>query len=185
MPGQCRPADCRAEHFFHISVNVIGQGDDFAVGGTLDRQLFALFQQGLAVGIGLCRLHRHLGEAEEIVLKHLGLYHEVTVGVGLILKSLVCLQNKVDAGIAQVNAFAADVLAALHEALAGINELHPSAAVHGLTLGQYPDVSGNAGIVEQVGGQLHNGFHKIPVDEVAANLGGTAAGIAVNREEPF
>ena len=50
--------------------------------------------------------------------------------------------------------------------------------MHGLALGQHPDVSGNAGIVEQVGGQLHNGFHKIPVDEVAADFRRTTAGIA-------
>lgn len=186
MPVQCRPADCRAEHFCHVSVNVIGQGDDLAVGGTLDRQLFALLQQELAVGIGLCRLHRHLGKAEEIVLKNLGLHNKVVGGVDLILvKALVGFEDQVDAGVIQIYTLGTNVLAAFDEALAGINELHPSAAAHGLALGQNPDVSGDASIVEQVSGQLHNGFHQIFVDKIAANLGGTAAGIAVNREEPF
>ena len=44
-------------------------------------------------------------------------------------------------------------------------------------IGQDPDIGGNAGVVKDVIGQSDDGFQQIIFQNVAADLGGAAAGV--------
>lgn len=72
----------------------------------------------------------------------------------------------------------AEVLAQLLIQLRGINELDLALTLLGLVIGQHPDVGGDAGVVEDVVRQLDDGLQVVVLDEVAADIAGTAAGIA-------
>ena len=161
----------------HIGVPILAQGDNFAVRCALDRLHHTLFQHRLAVFIGQCGFHRHLGKTKKVVFKHLGFHRQVVIGINRIGKALVGFQDELDAGFVQIHALGTDVFAAFHKAFAGVDQLYTPAALHRLALGQHPDIGGNAGVVKQVGGQLYNGFHKVLMDKIAANLGRTAARI--------
>ena len=63
----------------------------------------------------------------------------------------------------------------------GVDGLHLAAPVLGLAVGEDPDVRGDAGVVEDVEGQSHDGFQPVVLDDPAADVALALAGIA--REE--
>ena len=72
----------------------------------------------------------------------------------------------------------AEVLAQRLEPLAGVDELHLALAVRGLSVGQHPDVGGDAGVVEEVERQRDDGFEPVVLDEPAADVALALAGVA-------
>ena len=42
-----------------------------------------------------------------------------------------------------------------------INQLHGAFAMRQLAIAEYPDISANARVVEHIGRQANNGFHKV------------------------
>ena len=62
--------------------------------------------------------------------------------------------------------------------LRGVDELHDALAVVGLAVGEHPDVGGDAGVVEHVGGQRDDGLDQVVLQHVAADLGLAGAGAA-------
>ena len=72
----------------------------------------------------------------------------------------------------------AEVFAQLAKELAGFDELHFAAALSGLVIREHPDVGGDAGVIEQVVGQLDDGLKHVVLDDVAADVAFTAASVA-------
>ena len=73
---------------------------------------------------------------------------------------------------------AALVLPEFLEGLGGIDELNLIYVVPLLLVGDEPDVSGDAGVVEDVVRQLNDGFHQIAFHQVAADIAFTTAGVS-------
>ena len=82
----------------------------------------------------------------------------------------VGFDDQVSACLGNIHSLVTNGLAAGLIALAGINELHFPDVLRGLVLGDDPDVGGDAGIVETVVGELHNGIQPVVLDQVAADL---------------
>ena len=80
-------------------------------------------------------------------------------------------------GIGEGAVFRSEVFAELFVELGGIDELDLALAVLGLLVGEHPDVGGDAGVVEDVVRELDDGFQQVVLDEVLADVTGTAAGI--------
>ncbi len=95
-----------------------------------------------------------------------------------ILHSGECAYDLVDVGGSEGAVLFAEVLAQLFVELGGVDELDLALALRGLVIGQHPDVGGDAGVVEDVVRKLDDGLQVVVLDEVAADVAGTAAGIA-------
>ena len=77
----------------------------------------------------------------------------------------ISLHDQVAASVADLHTLVAQALTSLVVALAGINELYLALTLTALVLCHHPDVSGNAGIIEQVVGQLHDGLQPVVLVE--------------------
>jgi hypothetical protein len=78
-----------------------------------------------------------------------------------------------DAGdvlVAQLLALAAQALAHLLPHAAGVDQLHLALARFGLAVADDPDVGGDAGVVEHVGGQADDGLTQVVLQHVAADF---------------
>ena len=64
----------RQDVLLHIGVDILRERDDLRVSRTLDRLLFPLLQNGLAMLVRLCRFNGHFCKAKKAVVKHLGLH---------------------------------------------------------------------------------------------------------------
>src|SRR6266487_5316657 len=78
-------------------------------------------------------------------------------------------------------AFVAQALAHLHPEICGIDELHFTSSLLLFAVGEYPDIGGDACVVEKLLGQGYDDLKPIVLQYPAANLAFTTAGIA--REE--
>ena len=72
----------------------------------------------------------------------------------------------------------AHVLAQGLEPLGGVDELHLAFAMLGLPVREHPDVSGDAGVVEEVQREGDDGLQPIVLDDPAADVALTLAGVA-------
>lgn len=163
---------------FHVGIHVLGEGDQFAVALRLVGLGLAALEDGLAALVAQRRFHGDLGVAEGDVVPHLALDDLRAALVYAVVKRIIRLHDEPDAAVIEIDALVADVLAPLDKAAAGVDELHLARAVHGLVFGDEPDVGGNAGIVEQIRRQLHDGLHQIAFNHIAADFAGTAARVA-------
>lgn len=84
----------------------------------------------------------------------------------------------VDVFIAEFFALAAQAFAHLLPHAAGVDQLDLVFAVLGLLVGDDPDISADAGIVEHVGRQADDGFQQIILEDIAADFAFPAARIA-------
>src|SRR6266702_2265374 len=75
-------------------------------------------------------------------------------------------------------AFVAQAFAHLHPEVSGIDELHFTSSLLLFAVGEYPDIGGNACVVEKLLGQGNNSLEPIILHHPAANLALTAASIA-------
>ena len=72
----------------------------------------------------------------------------------------------------------AEVLAQRLEPLAGVDELHLALAVCWLPVGQHPYIGGDAGVVEEVERQRDDGLKPVVLDQPAADVALSLAGVA-------
>ena len=149
----------------------------FGVGHRL-----ALFQDLLPVLIQQWAFHGDLVIAQGHAVQHPALADEFCPGLQLSLIGLVPVlpvgpDDQLPAGLGDVHPLVADGLPARLIALAGINELDFPDVLRGLVLGDDPDVGGDAGVVEAVVGELHNGIQPVVLDQVPADLRLTGTGV--------
>ena len=122
-----------------------------------------------------------LAEIKRLYTKITGKKNLYTDLVNEIIEAVVSLYDEVAAEVGYLHALVAKGLAALLEALAGINQLHLALTLRTLVLGDHPDVSGNARVVEQVGGQLHDGLQPVVVEQITTDVALATAGIALEE----
>src|SRR6218665_2522491 len=72
--------------------------------------------------------------------------------------------------IADAAALVTQALFHRHPVVAGVDELHLALAVRLLAVGQRPDVSTDAGVVEKLLGERDDGLEPIVLDDPAADL---------------
>ncbi|MCY1305563.1 hypothetical protein D9M70_553750 [compost metagenome] len=75
-----------------------------------------------------------------------------------------------DVFLGELAVLLAQVLAQLLVKVGGVYQLHFAAPLLILLVGQQPDIGSDASVVEQVVGQLDNGFEVVFLDEVAADV---------------
>lgn len=83
-----------------------------------------------------------------------------------------------DVGGGEGAVFLAEVFAKLFVEVGGVDELDFAATGFGFVVAEDPDVGGDVGVVEDVVGQLDDGFEEVVLDEVLADVAGAAASIA-------
>ena len=166
-----------------VGVNILHQRHIFGVPQTGVRHRLAALQDNVARLVPLGALHHDLVVAELHALKHLALAVDtVFVAVHLAVGKLaVGGDDQFPAGIGDVVALGADALAAGLEAVAGVNELHLACTVGGLILAEYPDVGGDAGVHEHIGGKLDDAVQPVVFQNILPDVAGPAAGIAAEQ----
>ena len=103
----------------------------------------------------------------------------VLVAVNRVVFELaVCLHDQAAAEVGDVVALGADALAARFIAMARVDQLHLARAVGRLVLGAYPNIGGNARVHKLVGAELYDCVEPVVLQHIAANLAGTALGVA-------
>ena len=90
-----------------------------------------------------------------------GTFHSVTAGTSIPLFT----HNELASRLGNLHAFVAKRLAAFLVTLAGIDELHLALALSRFVAGDDPNVGSNSRIVEQVVGQLNDGFQPVARNE--------------------
>ena len=166
-----------------VGVNILHQRHVFGVPQAGVRHRLAAFQDDVASLIPLGAFHHDLVVAELHALEHLALAVDaVFVAVHLAVGKLaVGGDDQLPAGIGDVVALGADALAAGLKAVAGINELHLARAVGGLILAEHPDVGGNTGVHEHIGGKLDDAVQPVVFQNILPDVAGPAAGIAAEQ----
>ena len=166
-----------------VGVNILHQRHVFGVSQAGVRHGLAAFQEDAARLIPLGALHHDLVVAELHALEHLTLAVDaVFVAVHLAVgKFAVGGDDQLPAGVGNVVALGADALAAGLKAVAGVNELHLARAVGGLILAEHPDVGGDAGIHEHIGGKLDDAVQPVVFQNILPDVAGPAAGIAAEQ----
>lgn len=89
--------------------------------------------------------------------------------------------DQLPAGIGDVVALGADALAARLKAVAGVNKLYLARAVGGLILAEHPDVGGDAGVHEHIGGKLDDAVQPVVFQNILPDVAGPAAGVAAEQ----
>ena len=135
----------------------------------------------------MLRIHdEQLTVFEVVVLTHLAFHTNLcTVSGSLhedtISKVVVSLHNELASRLGNLHALIAKRFTALLVTLAGINELHLALTFCRFVASDDPDISGNACVVEEVVGQLHDGLQPVVLQEVTTNVAFTTAGIALEQ----
>ena len=65
--------------------------------------------------------------------------------------------------------------------MAGVNKLHLARTVGGLILAEHPDVGGDAGVHEHIGGKLDDAVQPVVFQNILPDVAGPAAGIAAEQ----
>ena len=166
-----------------VGVNILHQRYVFGVSQAGVRHRLATLQDNVARLVPLGALHHDLVVAELHALEHLALAVDaVFVAVHLAVGKLtVGGDDQLPAGIGDVVALGADALAAWLKAVAGVNKLHLACAVGGLILAEHPDVGGDAGVHEHIGGKLDNAVQPVVFQNILPDVAGAAAGIAAEQ----
>ena len=107
-------------------------------------------------------LHRHFDKAEVGVI--------VDLAMLIFNESGIDGRNLGDLIVGDMVALAAPALAHLLEKAGGVDELHLARPPGRLAIGDNPDIRGDAGIVKQVGGQRHNRFQPVMLDNPLAKI---------------
>lgn len=128
-------------------------------------------------------LHHDFVVTKLHALKHLALAVDaVFVAVDLAVGKLaVCRDNKFPAVVGDIVALGADALAARLVAVAGIDELYLASTVGGLVLAEHPDIGGDAGVHEHIGGKLDDAVQPVVFEDVLPDVAGAAACIATEQ----
>ena len=173
----------RAELPGQSSVNILHQRHIFGVTQAGVRHGLAALQEDVACLVPLGALHNDLVVAELHTLEHLALAVDaVFVAVHLAVGKLaVGGDDQLPAGIGDVVALGADALAAGFKAVAGVNELYLACTVGGLILTEHPDVGGDAGVHEHIGGKLDDAVQPVVFQNILPDVAGAAAGIAAEQ----
>ena len=166
-----------------VGVNILHQRHVFGVTQAGVRHRLAALQDNVACFVPLGALHHDLVVAELHALEHLALAVDaVFVAVHLAVGKLtVGGDDQFPAGIGDVVALGADALAAWLEAVAGVNKLHLARTVGGLILAEHPDVGGDAGVHEHIGGKLDDAVQPVVFQNILPDVAGPAAGIAAEQ----
>lgn len=96
-------------------------------------------------------------------------------------KLAVSGHDKLPAVVGDVVALGADALAARLEAVAGIDELHLARAVIGFVFAQHPDIGGDTGVHEHIGGKLDDAVQPVVFEDVLPDVAGAASGVAAEQ----
>lgn len=166
-----------------VGVNILHQRHVFSVTQAGVRHGLATLHDNVACLVPLGALHHDLVVAELHALEHLALAVDaVFVAVHLAVGKLaVGGDDQLPAGIGDVVALGADALAAGFKAVAGVNKLHLARTVGGLILAENPDVGGDAGVHEHIGGKLDNAVQPVVFQNILPDVAGPAAGIAAEQ----
>lgn len=166
-----------------VGVNILHQRHIFGVPQAGVRHRLATLQDNVACFVPLGALHHDLVVAELHALEHLALAVDaVFVAVHLAVGKLTVGGNdQFPAGIGDVVALGADALAAGLEAVAGVNKLHLACTVGGLILAEHPDVGGDAGVHEHIGGKLDDAVQPVVFQNILPDVTGPAAGVAAEQ----
>ena len=166
-----------------VGVNILHQRHVFGVTQAGVRHRLAALQDNVACFVPLGALHHDLVVAELHALEHLALAVDaVFVAVHLAVGKLaVGGDDQLPAGIGDVVALGADALAAGLEAVAGVNKLYLARTVGGLILAEHPDVGGDAGVHEHIGGKLDDAVQPVVFQNILPDVAGSAAGIAAEQ----
>ena len=166
-----------------VGVNILHQRYVFGVPQAGVRHRLATLQDNVARFVPLGTLYHDLVVAEHHALEHLALAIDaVFVAVHLAVGKLaVGGDDQLPAGIGDVVALGADALAAWLEAVAGVNKLHLARTVGGLILAEHPDVGGDAGVHEHIGGKLDDAVQPVVFQNILSDVAGPAASIAAEQ----
>ena len=166
-----------------VGVNILHQRHVLGVTQAGVRHRLAAFQDNVARFVPLAALPHDLVVTELHALEHLALTVDaVFVAVHLAVGKLaVGGDNQLPAGIGDVVALGADALAAWLEAVAGVNKLYLARTVGGLILAEHPDVGGDAGVHEHIGGKLDDAVQPVVFQNILPDVAGPAAGIAAEQ----
>ena len=166
-----------------VGVNILHQRHVFGVPQAGVRHRLAALQEDVARFVPLGALHHDLVVAELQALEHLALAVDaVFVAVYLAVGKLaVGGDDQLPADIGDVVALGADALAAGLEAVAGVNKLHLARTVGGLILAEHPDVGGDAGVHEHIGGKLDDAVQPVVFQNILPDVAGAAAGVAAEQ----
>lgn len=166
-----------------VGVNILHQRHVFGVPQAGVRHRLATLQDNVACFVPLGAFHHDLVVAELHALEYLALAIDaVFVAVHLAVgKFAVGGDDQLPAGIGDVVALGADALAAWLEAVAGVNKLHLARTVGGLILAEHPDVGGDAGVHEHIGGKLDDAVQPVVFQNILPDVAGAAAGIAAEQ----
>ena len=166
-----------------VGVNILHQRHVFGVPQAGVRHRLAALQDNVARFVPLGALHHDLVVAELHALEHLALAVDaVFVAVHLAVGKLaVGGDDQFPAGIGDVVALGADALAAGFKAVAGVNKLHLARTVGGLILAEHPDVGGDAGVHEHIGGKLDDAVQPVVFQNILPDVAGPTAGIAAEQ----
>lgn len=166
-----------------VGVNILHQRHVFGVPQAGVRHRLAALQEDVARFVPLGAFHHDLVVAELHALEHLALAVDaVFVAVHLAVGKLaVGGDDQLPAGIGDVVALGADALAAGLEAVAGVNKLYLARAVGGLILAEHPDVGGDAGVHEHIGGKLDDAVQPVIFQNILPDVAGSAAGVAAEQ----
>ena len=166
-----------------VGVNILHQRYVFGVPQAGVRHRLAALQNDVACFVPLGALHNDFVVAELHALEHLALAIDaVFVAVHLAVgKFAVGGDDQFPAGIGDVVALGADALAAGLEAVAGVNKLHLARTVGGLILAEHPDVGGDAGVHEHIGGKLDDAVQPVIFQNILPDVAGSAAGVAAEQ----
>ena len=164
-------------------VNVLHQRHVFGVPQAGVRHRLAALHEDVARLVPLGALHHDLVVAELHALEHLALAVDaVFVAVHLAVgKFAVGGDDQFPAGIGDIVALGADALAAGFKAVAGVNKLYLARTVGGLILAEHPDVGGDAGVHEHIGGKLDDAVQPVVFQNILPDVAGPAAGVAAEQ----
>ena len=87
-------------------------------------------------------------------------------------------QMRAMSGLAELAVLLAQVLAERPVPAGGVDQLHLAGSVRGLAVGQHPHIGGDAGVVEHVERQGDDRLQPVVLDDPAADIAFTLAGVA-------
>ena len=99
-------------------------------------------------------------------------------GLFSLFKGEVGVADALDVFRREFAVFLAEILAEGLEPLSSVDELNLAFAVFGLAVGEHPDVSGDAGVIEKVEREGDDGFDPIVFNEPAADVAFALASVA-------
>ena len=175
----------RAHLALDVGVDVLRERDVLGIFlGLVGLHLAALVKKRLAVLSQHGALHAHAVEAELDRLHEAGLHRDLLAVLaggfpGAVAVLGVGAHDEFAASLGDVVLLVADALAALLEALRGVDEQHLIGVLGRLALAEEPHVGGDARVVERVARQLDDGVEPVIFQHVAADGVLAAAGLAL------